>query len=109
GWVNGIEPGGIKTLTGLYSETEKFTINFAKEQCSGYNEESGTDLACPKNPFIVKSAVMALNENVKPLFNDKIDIYDPCNELMQNPENTPEYYSKLIKCMMEAYTGNQEI
>ncbi len=101
GWTGGIVPGGIKTVTSYFNSDHRFTINFVKEQCSGYNQESGTDYPCPEDPFTVKSALMELNENVKPLFNDNIERTNSCEEIINNPENTAEYYIKLLQCLLD--------
>ncbi len=71
GW-NNIEPGGISTVTAFYVSTRRFLITFNEEQCSMYNSESNQNYPCPGNPLSVRSALMSLRKNVKPLFNDKI-------------------------------------
>ena len=32
------------------------------------------DYGCPENPFTVRSALMKINNSIKPLFNDRISV-----------------------------------
>jgi hypothetical protein len=61
----GIQPAGAKTISAVYSETGKFTINYSKQiSCEQYNKQAGTDYPCPPNPFEVESAKFLISENV---------------------------------------------
>ncbi|EQB73043.1 MAG: hypothetical protein AMDU4_FER2C00108G0002 [Ferroplasma sp. Type II] len=73
GW-KGIEPGGIKIVLAKYAMTDNFSIKYDEKQCTLYNEESKTDYGCPENPFTVRSALMKINNSIKPLFNDRISV-----------------------------------
>ncbi|AAT42704.1 hypothetical protein [Picrophilus oshimae] len=78
GW-NGIEPGGISTVTAHYISTGRFSIKFNTDQCSLYNSEANENYPCPENPLNVRSSLMSLRKIVKPLFNDNITPVNPDN------------------------------
>ncbi len=73
GW-KGIEPGGIKIVLAKYCGVKDFSIEYEKKQCTLYNEESQTDYGCPDDPFTVKSALVKINNSIKPLFHDTISV-----------------------------------
>ena len=72
GFSNGMIPTEGVFIPASKIDIEQFTIIYDSQQCQGYNQQSGTNLPCPPNPISVTSAVMKLNQQVKPLFNDII-------------------------------------
>lgn len=106
GW-SGIQPGGIKIVDAEFSGTGNFEIKYDEKQCTLYNEESDTDYPCPANPFTVRSAIMNIDSNIKPLFNDKISRVqgENCRKEIQKymeSNNLNDYYEAL-QCLLEQY------
>ncbi|WP_337860036.1 hypothetical protein [Ferroplasma sp.] len=106
GW-KGIEPGGIKVVDAEFAATKNFEIKYDKKQCALYNEESNSDYPCPENPFTVKSALMNVNNSIKPLFNDTISILrsENCRKKIENfmqSNNLNDYYDAL-QCLLDQY------
>jgi len=104
GW-KGIEPGGIKLVLTKYCGVKDFSIEYEEKQCTLYNEESQTDYGCPDDPFTVKSALMKVNNSIKPLFHDVISVVkdENCRQMLQNAMNTGnvnDYYNAL-QCMLD--------
>ncbi len=61
GWVNGMQPAGIKGITVAYSKTAQFNVNYNQQiSCQQYNEQAGTNYPCPPDPFTVESALFLL-------------------------------------------------
>ena len=50
----------------------QYIITWDPEQCSGYNQQAGTNMPCPANPVKVTTSLFAIDQNVNPLFNDII-------------------------------------
>lgn len=72
GFVNGMTPTQGVFIPANKLSVEQFKITYDSQQCQGYNQQSGTNLSCPPNPISVTSAVMQLDQQVQPLFNDVI-------------------------------------
>ena len=53
-------------------DVNTFLIHWNEEQCAGYNQQARTNLPCPTNPLNITAAVLSINENIMPLFNDTI-------------------------------------
>lgn len=74
GGFSGITPSAYSFIPANKLSIEQFQIFYDSGQCQGYNQQSGSNLACPNNPISVTSAVMQLNQQVKPLFNDTFEL-----------------------------------
>jgi hypothetical protein len=104
GW-KGIEPGGVKIVLAKYCGAKDFSIEYEKKQCTLYNEESQTDYGCPDDPFKVKSALLTVNNSIKPLFHDIISTVKDgnCSKMLENAMktgNVNDYYNAL-QCMLD--------
>ena len=108
GW-KGVEPGGIKIVLAKYSGIKDFSIEYEKKQCTLYNEESSTDYGCPDDPFTVKSALMKVNNPIKPLFNDTISAAgdNNCVQMLQKAMKTgnAEDYYNAMQCMLDQHNN----
>jgi len=105
GWIN-IEPGGIETIMCDFKGVNEFSIDYDKNQCTLYNQEADTDYQCPPDPFNVKSGIFKINKNVKPLFNDKIDIVkNECNKMLKEAmeNNNYELFYESLLCLLDNY------
>lgn len=84
GFQNGIVPSNpILIPVSIKSKTPVVLCDsYNSEQCQGYNQQTGSNLPCPPNPWQIKSIIMETNVNIPILIQDTITD-GPCSSSPQ--------------------------
>ena len=74
GFSGGVTPSNPKLIpvTVENGTPQTFCWHYNSEQCQGYNQQTGSNLPCPPNPYQISSILMQVTESVPILFNDPI-------------------------------------
>ncbi len=64
GFSGGVTPVNPVLVPVTYDATETFSVAWQSEQCSGFNQQTGSDLPCPSNPWTVSGTVFSTTEPV---------------------------------------------
>lgn len=72
GFVDGIVPSNPQLIpvTVQTSTAQQWCDTWNVEQCQGYNQQAGTNLPCPPNPWTITTIVMATTVNIPILIQD---------------------------------------
>ncbi len=74
GFQDGITPSNPVLIPVTVKDPNPVTLcdTYNPEQCQGYNQQAGTNLPCPPNPWQITSIIMKTDQNIPILISDQI-------------------------------------